>query len=261
MADQHVYDEEAAERLETLYTSTPMVERRELIRDRLDLRPAEAVLSIGCGPGFETAELAEAVGDSGHVYGIDTSEAVLALADRRCADMAQVTLERADATDIPVDDERFDAAVAVQIYEYIHDVDSAVAELARVLRPGGRVAVYATDWDSIVWHSSDRARMERALKAWTDVYANPHLGSQLTAYFRDAGLTVERVEPNSILDTQLDATYAGFSLGLIRGQLETVEALDETVIEAWVQDLRDIDEAGETFFNLTQYLYTVRKPE
>lgn len=261
MSDQHVYDEEASKRLEALYTSASMADRRELIRDRLDLRPGEAILSIGCGPGFETAELAEAVGISGQVHGIDTSEAVLEIAGRRCDDMAQVTLERADATDIPVADESFDAAVAVQIYEYIQDVDSAVAELARVLRPGGRATVYATDWDSIVWHSSDRARMERAIEAWTDIYTNPHLGSQLAAYFRDAGLAVERVEPNSILDTQLDGTYAGFSLDLIRGQLETVEALDETVIEAWVQDFKDIDEAGETFFNLTQFLYTVRKPE
>ncbi|MDX1748224.1 MAG: methyltransferase domain-containing protein [Halobacteriales archaeon] len=261
MSDQHVYDEEASKRLEAVYMSTSMAERRGLIRDRLDLRPGEAVISIGCGPGFEPAELGEAVGDRGHVYGVDASEAVLAIANRHCTGMPQVRLERADAADIPVEDERFDAAVAVQIYEYIHDIDSAVAELARVLGPGGRAAVYATDWDSIVWHSSNRARMERAIEAWTDVYADPHLGSRLTAHFRDAGLVVERVEPNSILETRLDGTYAGFSLELFRGHLDTSEGLARTEIEAWERDLRDIDEAGETFFNLTQYLYTVRKPE
>lgn len=261
MPEGHVYDEEESKRLEALYTSTSAAERRQLVRDRLDLHPGESVLSIGCGPGFEPAELAEAVGESGHVYGIDASEAVLAIAETRCADASQVTLERADAADIPVEDGSFDAAVAVQIYEYIDDVDSAVVELARVLRPGGRAAVYATDWDSIVWHSSDHARMRRAIEAWTDVYADPHLGSRLTSYVRDAGLAVERVEPNSILDTRLDGTYTGFALELFRGQMERNENLDRTEIEAWERDLREIDGADETFFNLTQYLYTVRKPE
>lgn len=87
----------------------------------------------------------------------------------------------------------------MQVYAY---VDTAVAEPNRVLRPGGRAAVYSTDWDNFVWHFTDRTRMDRAITTWTDVYANPHLGTQLASYFDDAGLVVEHVEPNSILNTQ-----------------------------------------------------------
>lgn len=260
MSEQHVYDEEESKRLEAIYTSPSAAERRQLVRDRLELQPGESVLSIGCGPGFEPAELAEAVGENGRIHGIDLSEAMLAMADHRCADLPHVTLEEADAVDLPVPDESFDAAVSVQVYAYVDDVDTAVTELHRVLRPSGRAAVYSTDWDTFIWHSSDRARMDRAITTWTDVYTNPHLGSQLASYFDDAGLVVEHIEPNSILNTQLKGTFAGFLLDLFRGQMEADDALEPREIETWEQDLKDLDEAGETFFNLTQYLYLVRKP-
>lgn len=260
MSDQHVHDEEETRKLEAVYTSSAAVERRQFVRDRLDVQPGEVVLSIGCGPGFEPAELAQTVTERGRVYGIDVSEDMLAMADQRCADLAHVTLERGDATDLSFADDRFDAAVSVQVYEYLNDLDTAVAELHRVLRPGGRVAVYSTDFDSLVWHSSDRTRMERAINAWTTVYANPHLGSQLTSYFHDAGFAIEHVEPNSILNTDLDGTFAGFLIDLFQGQMEAADAFDSTDIETWERDLKDLDEAGETFFNLIQYLYIVRKP-
>jgi len=118
----------------------------------------------------------------------------------------------------------------------------------------------STDGDSTVWHSTDADRMDRAIEAFTDIYANPRLGSRLTSFLLDAGFTVEHVEPYSNLATDLDG-YAGLVLELFKGQLEADEAFDRSEIEAWERDLRDLDEAGETFLNLTYYLYIVRKPE
>lgn len=261
MSDQHVYDEEEAKRIEAIYTTSAAANRRQLVRDRLALEPNEAVLSIGCGPGFEPAELAEVVGEGGHVHGIDVSEAMIAMADDRCGDLPQVTIERGDAGDLPVEDAAFDAAVSVQVYEYLNDVSAAMNELKRALRPGGRAAVYSTDWDNFVWHTSDRNRMQRVTDAFTEVYVHPHLGSRLASYFDDVGLTVEHVEPNSILNTNLDETFAGFVIDLFSGQMEESGTFDQAEIAAWERDLRELDEKGETFFNLTQYLYIVRKPE
>lgn len=261
MSGQHEFDEEEAKRLEAIYTTPSATERRRLVRDRLDLQTGEAVISIGCGPGFEPAELAQVVGETGRVVGVDVSEAMLSFADGYCAEYPQVTLEQGDAIDLPVDDGRLDAAVSVQVFEYVEDVDRAVSELNRALRPGGRAAVYSTDWNAVVWHSSDPARMDRVIDAWTDVYANPHLGSRLAASFSEAGLAVEALEPNSILNTSLDETFAGYLVDLFGGHIEEDETFDPAEIQAWEQDLRDLAEAGETFFNLTQYLYIVRKTD
>jgi ubiquinone/menaquinone biosynthesis C-methylase UbiE len=110
--------------------------------------------------------MAGEVGTDGRVHGIDPSESMLASARRRDA---PVEFGTGDALALPFPDEHFDVAVCTQVYEYVEDIAAALVEARRVLRPGGRLLVLDTDWDSIVWHSSDpqadgaRAdRLERA---------------------------------------------------------------------------------------------------
>jgi ubiquinone/menaquinone biosynthesis C-methylase UbiE len=259
MTDDLTFTDEEVQRLEALYTSSDAAERRQFVRDALHLQPGEDVIAVGCGPGFETAGLAEAVGTDGGVYGIDTSEAMLNLANERCGGLPQVTHEQGDAVDLHADEDRFNAAVCVQVIEYIEEVDAAVAELARVLKPGGRAAVYATDWDSVVWHSSDRNRMARVLAAWEDHCAWPHVASQLGSHVRDAGLTVESVEPFPILNTRLtEDTFGYYLLELIKDYVADHDQIGPEEAEVWASDLRDIDERSQTFFNQTSYLYRLQ---
>ena len=92
-----------------------------------------------------------------------------------------------DALALPFEDETFDAAISTQVYEYVPDMPAALAEARRVLRPGGRLLILDTDWDSIVWHSSDRDRMLRVLEKWNDHLADPYLPRRLPKLLRDAG--------------------------------------------------------------------------
>lgn len=262
MSDALEFTDEEIQTLKAAYTTSDTAERRQFVRDALALQPGEEVISIGCGPGFETADLAEAVGPNGRVYGIDNSEGMLTLAEQQCGDLPFVTHEQGDAADLPVDDESFDVAVCVQVIEYVEEVDAAIAELARVLKPGGRAAIYATDWDSVVWHSSDRDRMGRVLAAWEDHCTWPHLASQLGSRFRGAGLSVKSVEPFPILNTRLtEDTFAFHLLDLIKEFVADHDEIGPEVAEAWANDLREIDERGQTFFNQTSYLYSLHNPE
>ncbi len=72
----------------------------------------------------------------------------------------------AEATTLPVLDGTFDAAVSVQVLEYVPDVAAALAEIHRVLRPGGRIVIWDVDWATVSWHTADHARMRRMLDAW-----------------------------------------------------------------------------------------------
>lgn len=257
--DDVTFDETEAERVEALYTTDAAAARRRRVRETLAPEPGESVLSIGCGPGFEPLELAAEVGEEGRVHAVDVSEAMLALAERRCGDTATVTVERGDATDLPVADGSFDAASSVQVYEYVEDVAAAAAELHRVLRPGGRAVVYATDWDSAVWNAADRDRTRQVLAEWDGHCTRPHLGSELRPVLRDAGLTVEAVEPFTIVETSLDGTFAGRMQGMM-GAYAATNGVGKETARAWSDDLEALEAAGETFFSLTAYLHTVRRP-
>jgi len=258
-SDDVTFDEEDARAVEELYTTDAAQRRRRFVREHLAPEPGEEILSIGPGPGFEPAELAEAVGPTGRVHAVDESEPMLDLARRRCDDAGNVTLERGEATDLSVDADTFDAAVSVQVFEYVEDVDAALAELGRVLRPGGRGAVYATDWDSLVWHADDRNRMARVARTWESHCTHPHLGSRLRGPIRAAGLETIGVEPFTILETDLDG-FAGHLQRLVRSHVAAHED-DAATAEAWAADVREREAAGETLFALTAFLYLVRVPE
>lgn len=260
MGDTLEYTEEEAQQEESTFKTPAAIARRQLVREKLDFQPDDDVLSIGCGPGFEPAEIAEDICQNGHIHAIDQSEAMLTLAEQRCSSPSNITLTRADAVSLPFADDAFDAAVAVQVYEYIEDLDTALAELARVLRPGGRAVVYDTDFDSLVWHATDQERMRAICEAFNDHCPRPHLGSQLAPHLRDVGLAVEQVEPNSILNTRLDEdTFASHLMEAIKTYVVSRGKITADVATAWVDDLRETDADGETFFNLTQYLYVVQK--
>lgn len=110
--------------------------------------PTDAVLTIGFGPGVGVALLAARL-LAGYVAGVDPSRAMLAEAARRnraAIRQGRVDLRLGAAHDLPWESERFDGAIAVNSIQLWEPLQPSVAELARVLRPGGRLVTITHDW-------------------------------------------------------------------------------------------------------------------
>lgn len=106
----------------------------------LNIPPGGIALDVGCGPGTVTASLARAAGPDGLALGLDLSQAMLARAVRAEAG-PQIAFLRADAQQLPLRDEAVDAVVSIAVLQLVPDPAAALAEMARVLRTGGRLAV------------------------------------------------------------------------------------------------------------------------
>jgi SAM-dependent methyltransferase len=106
----------------------------------LDIPPGGTALDVGSGPGNVTASLARAAGPEGLALGVDISEPMLARAVRAEAG-PQVGFLRADAQRLPFRDQTFDAVLSIAMLQLIPKPSAALAEMARVLRPGARMAV------------------------------------------------------------------------------------------------------------------------
>jgi arsenite methyltransferase len=257
---QLVFDDGIADQLESLYRTRDMLRRRALVHGALGAAPGERILDVGCGPGFYLAELLEKVGPRGSVVGVDVSPQMLAVAARRCEGHGNVDFRKGDATALPVEDAGFDAALSVQVLEYVPDTAAALAELRRAVRVGGRVAVWDVDWGTVSWHSSDPARMERVLRAWDEHLAHPSLPRVLAARFRSAGFDDIRAEGHTFATTELSPdAYGAAIVPLMEEFVAGRGGVTEAEAKAWGAEQRELGERGEFFFACVQFCFTATR--
>ncbi len=237
-----------------------VIEQRRVVREALALNVDEDVLDIGSGPGLLAAEIAAEVGTGGSVHGIEPSDSMLALANRRelAASSSRVAFSAGDACALPFARESFDVVVATQVYEYVEDMPAALAEAYRVLRPGGRLLVLDTDWDSIVWHCSDRKRMQRILAAWDEHLVDPYLPRRLARLLENAGFALTQRAVVPLLNAGYDPnTFSAGLIGFITAFVPGRNGLTETDATAWADDLVAL--GADYFFSLNRYLFLAVK--
>jgi len=261
MAGMLEFDEDAASRVEAAYTTSDIVAQRASVVEALALQPGESVLDMGVGPGFLAAEMAALVGAGGRVCGIDISDDMLAIAATRDpgTDAAAIELTRGGAEEIPYADGSFDAVVTTQVLEYVPDVPGALAEIHRVLRPGGRVLVLDTDWDSLVWHNPDRNLMNRVLVAWEEHLAHPHLPRTLQRSLAATGFEAAPPTVLPLLNTgDAEHSFSGILLGLIGTFLVGRHGFTQDSADEWVASMRAL--GSDWFFSLNRYVFLATRP-
>ena len=261
MSSKIDFNDAVAKRLEQVYKTPDVVAQRIRVLEALALRPGERVLDVGVGPGLLAYDMAAIVGPKGRAAGIDLSEPMIAMTRDRCAEQPWTDFRLADATKLPFDEESFDAVVSTQVYEYVPDMDTALSEVFRVLRPNGRVVVIDTDWDSVVCNTSDRERMRRVMDAFDEHLHDPHLPATLGPRLERAGFRVQRQEVIPILNTSHHPhSYGHGILSLIQAFVPGRRGVTQEEADAWAADIRSLGESGEYFFSINRYLFAASKP-
>jgi ubiquinone/menaquinone biosynthesis C-methylase UbiE len=253
------YNEEASEKLLAVYTTPDVEAQRQEFINNIDLLPGKKVLDVGSGPGFLARIIKDKVGAKGLVHGIDVSEFMINIAQSKSDEKDGIKFSYGDATDLQFPDESFDTITCTQVLEYLNDVDKALKEFNRIVRKGGKVAILDTDWDSIVWHSSNPERMRRVLKIWEAHASDPFLPRTLSPRMERAGFKVIAQKIFTLYNPcYKEKTYSNRMIDLITPFVIENGNLSEEEAKLWAKELRNGSDY-DYFFSLNRYFFLGRK--
>lgn len=255
------FDADASRRVDRIYQNPDIIAQRKFTLGHLDLNKGDHVLDIGCGPGLLALDMAEAVGPQGSVTGVDPSSDMRAIAKTRCDKVGNITIMDGDAVALPCEDVSLDAVIATQVYEFVPDIEAALTEANRVLKPGGRIAVLDTDWDTALIRTNNRDRMHAVFQSRRDYFVHPDLPTLLPGLLKKAGLALTYAGGTPIVNTSM--AHGTYSEEVLRSTAKfAVKRKDLTpeMADAWLAEQDAFDAAGEFFFSVTRFLFIAEKP-
>lgn len=249
------FDSATTKLLEESYQGADIRRRRRASFDALAPRGGQHLLDLGCGNGLLTEELARAVGETGHVTGLDPSQAMLDAARTRLAIRENVSLIQGVAEDIPLENASLDGALSVQVFEYFSDSRPALHELHRVLKPGARLVISDMHFDTLVWHSDVPDRMEKMLSAYDGHLENRILPEQLPGLLKETGFELDDLTPVVFCNTHLapDST-ARMMIELVSNYGVSTGAVSLETAEDWRAEQFELDQQGRFFFSINHYV-------
>jgi ubiquinone/menaquinone biosynthesis C-methylase UbiE len=230
---------------------------KALVVQQMALEPGHRVVDLGCGPGADLRAFAEAVGPTGTVIGVDSHDASVERARDLTSHLPNVRVLLEDVHDLGLPDGSVDRAHTDRVIQHVTDPARVIAEVHRVLAPGGRAAFAEPDWDTLVV-DYPRPGVPVAYRQFiTDrAVRNARIGRQLPRLAEAAGLVVDEVVP--VTATFRDADEADKIFGFQRVTSRAVEAgyLSAEEGEEWLTCL-----ASAVFFaSATLFVVIARRP-
>ncbi len=155
----------------------------------VDVQGGETVLDFGCGPGYVAVELARL--GAAQVHGVDLNADFVARARQVVTEAGladRVAIHHSTDETVPLPDASVDRVYCKNVLEYVPDVDATLAEVARVLKPGGTLVASDSDFGFVVVSPLTPAEVAELFEAAAPAFKDPNIGRHLPAAFRRAGL-------------------------------------------------------------------------
>lgn len=244
--------------IEALVAFDGIEQLQELKRiERALVRPTSSVLDVGCGFGLETERLARLVASGQPVAGIDLSAHFIAEAKRRAAAAGlHIDYEIGSADALPYPDASFDHVRAERLLIYLTDVRRALAEMKRILRPGGVLALIEPDFGTTTVNLADRALVRRVMTHEADTAVKQSwLPGQLSPMLAALGLRDVAIDTRVLIFPQdLGAEY----FGSVAVNAEKGGAISPQELETWQSQITRLHQSRTLFGTIGYFLFTAR---
>ena len=153
-----------------------------------------------------------------------------------------------------------DGTSSNRTFQYLTDPARAVREMVRVTRPGGRVVVADTDWETAVVDAPDVELTSRINRAWCDTRASGRVGHQLYGLFLQAGLVDVVASPHTQVLTDLAEPGVAMIVDGLASQAVGAGAATEEEASRWVASIHAAGEEGRFFRSVIMFVVYGRVP-
>jgi ubiquinone/menaquinone biosynthesis C-methylase UbiE len=197
-----------AQGLEMRATLPQQVAILETYLGDIDFPEDARVLNVGCGTGAQSRTLIQRPGVAS-VVGIDRAKFLLGRARELAAGLDGLTFEEASGDDLPFAAASFDVIVAHTVLTHVADPEAVLAELFRVLRPGGTLAICDGDFSTMSAAIGERDPLQACAESFIEHAVNDAwLMRRLPRLVREAGFTAGRARSYNFVETEDPATTA-----------------------------------------------------
>lgn len=239
-------------------------ERKQAVYRLMGVSAGQRILDMGCGPASDTLALAELVGLTGEVVGIDHDEAMITLANEKAAAAgvnAYVHHLQADATKVPCETGYFDAVHSERLFQHLKNPEVVLDELVRVVKPGGCIVIIDVDYsNSLALHTPFTDLMWRMRRFKTDRYNSGYIAQQIWPYMKVRGLEPS-IEFQHILVLDYQTYRFLFRSDEVDSEMVTAGIVTSEELQQFHNDLQQRSLEG-TFFGVGTLFTTVgRKPQ
>ncbi|MFF3401970.1 methyltransferase domain-containing protein [Streptomyces sp. NPDC002659] len=222
-------------------------------------RPGERAVEIGSGTGAVTRVLAAAVAPDGEAIGVEPNPGLRTVAEQRAADAGSAArFVDGDALALPFADLDADVVWCERVFQHLAEPEKAAAEIARILRPGGRVALLDTDWATTILHPGDPDVVAALSQGALAAAANPYAGRKLAGQLAAVGLEIDDLGSQALVQDPRKVTWPLVKLlaeTALRGELITEEQRDTLYAE-----LGAAAEQGALHMSVTMFGVIARRP-
>jgi ubiquinone/menaquinone biosynthesis C-methylase UbiE len=228
--------------------------------EKMQLKPGDSVLEVGCGTGNDALLLTNYLGEMGKVTAVDRSQSMLNQA-RENTKNASSPLEfvLANAETLPFANNTFNSARVDRTLQHIPHPQTAIAEMARVVKSNGWVVAFEPDWGTLVINSDNRTTTRQVVNFWCDNFPSGWVGRYLSRYCSQAGLTDVTVEPITISFTQLELADKVLDISRSVEKMGEQGIANQESLDHWLTALKQGDEAGQFFCAFTAFLVSGKK--
>lgn len=229
---------------------------------RLDLSPATRVLEIGCGTGVALRVLARRADFAGKAIGVDQCRAFIRAAARFAEAEGvgeRLTFQLGDAHCLDFPSASLDVVIAHTLVSHVTVPLTVLGEMARVVRPGGMVAIFDGDYASLTYAFPDHGfghRMDVALANST--FNNPRIMRDLPRLLPELGLNLAEAWGDAVVEIGTASYFRSFAETYVP-YVKRAGLLPTQAVDLWLKEQRQAMDSGTFFAACNYYTYLARR--